>query len=96
MNPTITNPLAKDLEAFNKQLPTLQQQAGKFAVFIEGKLEGVFDTNQEAFEKAYAKAGLKPFLVRQITTLPTFSILPGQLDLNASLRPKSRPVGSFD
>ena len=65
------NPLAKDLEAFNKQLPALQVQAGKFAVFFEGKLEGVFENAQEAFDKGYAKAGLKPFLVRQITAVPT-------------------------
>ncbi len=65
------NPLLDDLEAFKAQLPTLQQQNGKFALFVHGKLEGVFDTNQEAFEKGYAKAGLTPFLVRQITTIPT-------------------------
>jgi hypothetical protein len=66
-----TNPLEKDLDAFNSQLPSLQQHTGRFALFVDGKLEGTFETNQEAFEKGYAKAGLKPFLVRQITTIPT-------------------------
>jgi hypothetical protein len=66
-----SNPLEKDLEAFNKELPTLQSQAGKFALFVHGKLEGVYDTNQEAFEKGYVKAGPNPFLVRQITTIPS-------------------------
>jgi hypothetical protein len=66
-----TNPLEKDVEAFTKQLPALQQHAGKYAVFVDGVLLGICETNQEAFEKGYAKAGLKPFLVRQITTIPT-------------------------
>jgi hypothetical protein len=63
------NPLTKDVEAFEKQLPTLQAQAGKFAVFVDGKLETVADTVKEAYEKGYEKAGLKPFLVRQITAM---------------------------
>ena len=65
------NPIENDIIAFNKQLPDLQKNAGKFALFFNGQFEGVFDTNQEAYEKGYAKAGVKPFLVRQITTIPT-------------------------
>jgi hypothetical protein len=64
------NPLEKDLAEFNKQLPELQQKTGKYAVFIDGTLLGIFDTTQQAFENGYAKAGLKPFLVRQITAIP--------------------------
>ena len=67
------NPLTKDLEAFNKQLPELQkQQTGKFAVFVDGVLEAVADTVAEAYNKGFAKAGAtKPFLVKQISTIPT-------------------------
>jgi len=64
-------PLEKDWEAFKKQLPDLQKQAGKFAVFVDGNLEGTVATIQEAYQKGFAKAGTKPFLVQQVTPVLT-------------------------
>jgi hypothetical protein len=67
---TNIKPLEKDFAAFQKHLPELQQQNGKFAVFVDGTLEGVVDTLNQAYQKGFAKAGSKPFLVRQITAIP--------------------------
>jgi len=66
------NPLQEDLAAFEQKREELQQQQlGKFAVFFEGKLIAMCDTSLEAHQKGYEKAGLKPFLVRQITSIPS-------------------------
>ncbi|HTX20587.1 MAG TPA: hypothetical protein VMD27_01830 [Candidatus Aquilonibacter sp.] len=66
------NPLAKDVEAFQKMLPELQKQPGKFAVFVDGALEAVVDNIGQAYKKGFEKAGAsKPFLVKQITAIPT-------------------------
>jgi hypothetical protein len=65
------NPLGKDLAAFEEQKEKLEGQGGKFAVFFEGQLLGLFESSHEAYTKGYEAAGLKPFLVRQITTIPS-------------------------
>jgi len=66
------NPLAKDIEAFQKQLPELQKQSGKFAVFFEGALVAVVDTLAQAYKTGFETAGAsKPFLVKQINVIPT-------------------------
>jgi hypothetical protein len=69
MNPE--NPLKKDLEAFEAQREALQKETGKFVVFYKGELVGAFASIQEAYGKGYEKAGSEPFLVRQITDIPT-------------------------
>ena len=70
MNTTTTNPLAKDLAAFDESKSSLQDKVGKFAVFFNGELLGVFETNQEAYSRGYEKAKTEPFLVRQISPVP--------------------------
>jgi len=66
----LENPLEKDLAAFEEQKEKLQQEAGKFAVFFEGQLLGLFESSHEAYAKGYEVAGLEPFLVREITAIP--------------------------
>jgi hypothetical protein len=69
---SINNPLEKDLAAFEEKREELQQQhPGKFAVFFEGQFRGAFESSLEAHTKGYETAGLKPFLVRQITPVPS-------------------------
>lgn len=61
------NPLEKDLAAYEAELPKLLADAGKFAVFHEGKLVAVCETYEQALTTGYAAAGLKPFLVQVIS-----------------------------
>ena len=65
------NPLEKDLAAYEEKKADLQAQAGKFVLFFEGELIGTYDTAQEAYAKGYEKAKVKPFLVTQISPVPT-------------------------
>jgi hypothetical protein len=62
--------LEKDEAALEAELPKLTAEAGKFALVYEQKLVGTFLTYQEALSKGYEVAGLKPFLVQQISQMP--------------------------
>lgn len=64
------DPLAKEIAAFQAELPKLAGEAGKFAVVFGGKVIGTFPTYQEALTKGYEVAKLEPFLVEQISSLP--------------------------
>lgn len=70
MVPAMDNPLAKDIAAFEAALPKLLADAGKFAVFFDGKHQGTFESYSQALTKGYEVAGIKPFLVQQISALP--------------------------
>ena len=62
--------LQQDLAAFEAEKSKLASEDGKFAVFFDGKLVGTFASYQEALTRGYSIAGLQPFLVRQITSVP--------------------------
>ena len=62
--------LDTDIAAYNAALPTLLADAGKFALFYQGKHLGTFETYSQALTKGYETAGIKPFLVKQISQLP--------------------------
>ena len=62
--------LEKDEAAFRLELPKILADAGKYALVFEQKLIGVFPTYQEALSKGYELAGMKPFLVQQISQIP--------------------------
>ena len=63
--------MAKDLAAYEAALPTLLADAGKYALFYQGKHHGNFDTYAQALTKGYELAGVKAFLVQQISALPS-------------------------
>ena len=59
--------LEKEMETFKAELPRLIAEAqGKFALVREDKVEGVYDTFQDAVKAGYDKFGLTPFMVKQI------------------------------
>lgn len=59
--------LEKDLKAFEAQRGALlQQHAGKFALFHDGKLAEVFESEMDAISCGYKTFGIKPFMVKQI------------------------------
>ena len=62
--------LEKDEAALYAELPKLSAEAGKFALVFEQKLIGVYSTYQDALSKGYEVAGLKTFLVQQISNIP--------------------------
>jgi hypothetical protein len=62
--------LEKDEAALQAELPKLSAEAGKYALVFAQKLVGVFPTYQEALSKGYEVAGLKTFLVQQISNIP--------------------------
>ncbi len=62
--------LEKDQAALRLELPKLTADAGKYALVFEAKLVGVFSTYQDALVKGYEIAGMKPFLVEQISQMP--------------------------
>jgi hypothetical protein len=62
--------LEKDEAALAAAMPTLIAEAGKFALVFEQKIIGAFPTYEEALTKGYEIAGMKPFLVQQISQIP--------------------------
>jgi hypothetical protein len=73
-------PLSVDIAAFRADLPSLAGDAGKWAVYFEGKRIGVFETYHEALTKGYATAGEKPFLAEQISAIPAIQHFSRTLD----------------
>ena len=88
---TADNPLAKDLAAYEAELPKLLGDAGKFAVFHDGKLIAVFDIYEQALTKGYEIAGLKPSLVQQISPIPVVQHFSRALKLDCLTSPSRTP-----
>lgn len=61
-----TNPLAKELATYERLLPQLLQDQGKYAVICGAELVGVFNDYEDALGAGYAKCGTGPFLVKKI------------------------------
>lgn len=62
--------LEKDAAALRAELPKLSADAGKYALVFEQKIVGIFPTYEEALTKGYDVAGMKSFLVEQISQIP--------------------------
>ena len=67
--------LANEIKAFEKmKLDLIKNHFGKFVIIRDGKLEGVFDSFNNAAEEALKRFGKGPYLIRQvndqIVTLP--------------------------
>jgi hypothetical protein len=72
----MTDELKKDYLFYQKQLPTLLQKEGQFAVIVCETLVGVYGAYEDALEAGYGKAQLKPFLVRKISNTDEFIVYP--------------------
>lgn len=67
----VDNKLQKELEYFKKnQAELVRKHGGKFLVIKDQKVEGVYDTEMEAYTKAKDKFELGTFLIQEC--------LPGQ------------------
>lgn len=58
--------LEKEIETFNRLLPSLLSQVGKFALIKDDHLVETFDTYQDAMKRGYSDFKLDPFMVKLI------------------------------
>jgi hypothetical protein len=73
--------LQQEIETFNRLLPSLLPQVGKFALIKGDKLIDTFDSYQDAMKHGYAEFKLAPFMVKQIA--PAERLAYFTRDLNA-------------
>jgi hypothetical protein len=59
--------LDQEISTYNRLLPNLLPQVGKFALIKEDKLVDTFDSYQDALKRGYATFQLSPFLVKKIS-----------------------------
>jgi hypothetical protein len=58
--------LSDEIGTYNRLLPKLLAQQGKFVLIKGSEQAGTFDSYQDALAAGYAKFQLQPFLVKQI------------------------------
>lgn len=62
-----THTLQKEIETFERLKPTLiAHHKGKFVIIYKGKLEGAFDTFDNAAKEAIKRFGKGPYLIRRV------------------------------
>ena len=59
-------PLERELETYKRELPNLLADQGKYVLIIGEDVIGTFAAYEDALKEGYERAGLKPFLVKQI------------------------------
>jgi hypothetical protein len=82
-----SKPLAKETEAYQKLLPTLMPDEGKYALIYGDALVGVFSDYQEALKAGYEKAKLEPFLVKKISGSESISYFSRDIDSSCLTSP---------
>jgi hypothetical protein len=73
--------LERELAVYQKALPGLAAQQGKFVLIFGDDVLGTFESYSDALQAGYNKAGLKPFLVKRISTVENIAYF--TRDLNA-------------
>lgn len=61
--------LEKELQTYEKLMPDLLQEAGKYVVILGDEVLGTFDTLDDALKAGYARYELEPFMVKRIDPL---------------------------
>lgn len=61
-----TAALERELETYQRELPNLLANEGKYVVIHDEEVLGFYGTYEDALQAGYEKYGLKPFLVKQI------------------------------
>lgn len=61
-----TELLATEMDTFNRLLPELLLQVGRYALIKGDKLVDTFDSYHDAIKRGYALFSLEPFLVKKI------------------------------
>ena len=59
--------LAEELATYNKNLPILLKDEGRYAVVFGSEIVGICSAYDDALQKGYERAALEPFLVKKIS-----------------------------
>jgi hypothetical protein len=59
-------PLEKELETYNRKLPELLDEEGKFVLIHGNEVAGVWHTYEDTLQEGYSRFGVVPFLVKRI------------------------------
>lgn len=62
--------LDKELQVFEEKLPEMLEHDGKYAL-VSGNEFSVFEAYEDALKIGYERYGLKPFLVKKISSVDT-------------------------
>jgi hypothetical protein len=58
--------LEQELATYQKKLPELRKDGGKFVVVKQDGIEGIYETYADALNAGYERFKLDPFLVKHI------------------------------
>jgi len=61
--------LEKELATYQRELPALIKDEGRFVVIKGDDVIDVFDSYADAMKFAYARFGLEPFFVKKISAI---------------------------
>ena len=61
--------LEQEMKTYQRELPSLLQHEGKFALIHEDEVAGPYDTYEDALKAGYEKYDLRPFLVKRIQAI---------------------------
>lgn len=73
--------LEKEMETYNKLLPQLLADEGKYALIFKNDLVGTYGTYEDALKIGYEKAELEPFLVKKISSIENVSHFSRDIDI---------------
>lgn len=63
----MSNELKTELETYEKKLPTLTEDEGRFILIHGDVVEGIYDSYPDAMKIGYEKFAMEPFLVKCIS-----------------------------
>ncbi len=58
--------LEKEISTYYRELDNLLLNEGKFVLIQDDKVEGIFDTYEDALKVGYERFKLTPFLVKKV------------------------------
>ena len=61
--------LEKEQATYDRELPNLLANEGKFVLIRGDAVAGIFDSYHDALQVGYAKFKLDPFFIRQISAM---------------------------
>jgi hypothetical protein len=65
--------LEREMATYQANLASLISHEGKFVLVKGDKIEGIFDSYNDALKSAYEKFGVEAFLVKQISSIESIS-----------------------
>jgi hypothetical protein len=72
--------IEKEMETYNRVLPALMAEQGKFVLICGDEVIGTFVSYEDALKIGYEKCGVKSFLVKQIQVVEQIQYFSRELD----------------